>query len=119
VKKARLAQLDRKATRQAAKAADKKSKGAGKLSGLGSPKSPAKKNYDSVATGGSKPKPKLTPAQRKTVKAIGEKVSKKKPAPKLTPAQRKAIKAVGEKVSKMPKPMPKKVMPAAKSPAKK
>ncbi len=43
VKKARLAQLDRKATRQAAKAADKKSKGAGKLSGLGSPKSPAKK----------------------------------------------------------------------------
>jgi hypothetical protein len=141
VRKARLAQLDRKATRQAAKAADKKSKGAGKLSGLGSPKSPAKKNYDSVATersyapgtpqskfnpaevkpGKSKPKPKLTPAQRKTLKAIGEKVSKKykKPAPKLTPAQRKAIKAVGEKVSKMPKPMPKKVMPAAKSPAKK
>ncbi len=35
VRKARLAQLDRKANRQAAKAADKKSKGAGKLSGLG------------------------------------------------------------------------------------
>jgi hypothetical protein len=35
VRNARLAQLDRKANRQAAKAADKKSKGAGKLSGLG------------------------------------------------------------------------------------
>ena len=35
IKDARLARLDKKATRQAAKAADKKSKGAGKLSGLG------------------------------------------------------------------------------------
>jgi len=35
IKNARLARLDKKATRQAAKAADKKSKGAGKLSGLG------------------------------------------------------------------------------------
>ena len=40
IKDARLARLDKKATRQAAKAADKKSKGADKLSGLG--KSPAK-----------------------------------------------------------------------------
>ena len=35
IKNARLARLDKKATRQAVKAADKKSKGAGKLSGLG------------------------------------------------------------------------------------
>ena len=35
IKDARLARLDKKATRQAAKAADKKSKGAGKLSGYG------------------------------------------------------------------------------------
>jgi len=35
IKNARLARLDKKATRQADKAADKKSKGAGKLSGLG------------------------------------------------------------------------------------
>jgi len=42
IKDARLARLDKKATRQAAKAADKKSKGADKLSGLD--KSPAK-NY--------------------------------------------------------------------------
>ena len=42
IKNARLARLDKKATRQAAKAADKKSKGADKLSGLD--KSPAK-NY--------------------------------------------------------------------------
>lgn len=34
IKDARLARLDKKATRQSAKAADKKSKGAGKLSGL-------------------------------------------------------------------------------------
>jgi hypothetical protein len=35
IKDARLARLDKKATRQATKATDKKSKGAGKLSGLG------------------------------------------------------------------------------------
>ena len=44
IKEARLARLDKKATRQAAKAADKKSKGADKLSGLSDAKSPAK-NY--------------------------------------------------------------------------
>ena len=35
IKNARLARLDRVATRQATKAADKKSKGTGKFSGLG------------------------------------------------------------------------------------
>ena len=44
IKNARLARLDKKATRQAEKAADKKSKGADKLSGLSGAKSPAK-NY--------------------------------------------------------------------------
>ena len=72
--------------------------------------SPAKKGYDGVATGGSKPKPKATPGQRKATKALRETISTKKPAakavkvqatpkPKASKAAMAQIKVISDKIA--------------------
>lgn len=79
--------------------------------------SPAKKGYDGVATGGSKPKPKATPGQRKAIKAFIKTASKSKPAPKAVKVQATPKPKASKEAMAQIKVITDKI--AAKSPAKK